>query len=113
MEIRHAWCYTVGVVIETWESESEMKRETTVKTAGPLPLKMDCGRNPDMFVVVTNQGNHYATTYDPSAARLILAGPEMFAALKKIAEFSDAGSNQAIIARAAILRAEQGAQGDK
>ena len=53
-------------------------------TPGPLPLRMDCGRNPDMFVIVTNQGTHYATTYDPTAARAILAGPEMLAALKKL-----------------------------
>ena len=52
------------------------------KTAGPFPLRMDAGRNPDMFVIVTNQGNHYATTYDPAAARLIVAGPEILAALR-------------------------------
>ena len=56
-------------------------------TPGPLPLKMDVGRMSDQYVIVTNQGNHYATTYDPSAARVILAAHDMLRALKTAEAF--------------------------
>ena len=49
-------------------------------TPGPYPLtvrKVD-----DFFVVVTNQGNHFAKTFDPCAARLISASPELLVALE-------------------------------
>ena len=42
---------------------------------GPFPLHIT--QNDDSFVVITNQGNHYATTFDPSAARLIAAAPDL------------------------------------
>jgi len=46
-------------------------------------------QNDDHFVIVTNLGNHYAKTFDPSAARLIAAAPNVLSALEgllKIAE---------------------------
>ncbi len=47
---------------------------------GPFPLHMK--RNDDHFVIVTNQGNHYAKTFDPSAARLIASAPDLLSALE-------------------------------
>jgi hypothetical protein len=38
--------------------------------------------NDDKLIVITSQGTHYATTYDPSAARLISAAPDLFSALE-------------------------------
>jgi hypothetical protein len=38
-------------------------------------------RNDDHFVIVTNQGNHYAKTFDPSVARLISSAPDLLDAL--------------------------------
>ena len=49
---------------------------------GPFPLHIT--QNDDHFVVVTNQGNHYAKTFDPSAARLIAAAPDLLDALKAL-----------------------------
>ena len=46
---------------------------------GPFPLHIT--QNDDSFVVITNQGNHYAKTFDPSAARLIAAAPDLLEAL--------------------------------
>ena len=47
---------------------------------GPLPLHIT--QNDDHFVIVTNHGNHYAKTFDPSAARLIAAAPDLLDALQ-------------------------------
>lgn len=49
---------------------------------GPFPLHIT--QNDDHFVVITNQGNHYAKTFDPSAARLIAAAPDLLNALKAL-----------------------------
>ena len=46
---------------------------------GPLPLHIT--KNDDHFVIVTSQGNHYAKTFDPSAARLISSAPDLLDAL--------------------------------
>jgi len=46
---------------------------------GPFPLHIT--QADDHFVIVTNQGNHYAKTFDPSAARLIAAAPDLLDAL--------------------------------
>jgi ABC-type bacteriocin/lantibiotic exporter with double-glycine peptidase domain len=46
---------------------------------GPFPLHIT--KNDDHFVIVTNQGNHYAKTFDPSAARLIASAPDLLDAL--------------------------------
>jgi len=50
--------------------------------AGPFPLRIT--KNNDQFVVITNQGNHYASTHDPSAARLISAAPDLLSALDSL-----------------------------
>jgi hypothetical protein len=42
---------------------------------GPFPLHIT--QNDDHFVIVTSQGNHYAKTFDPSAARLIASAPDL------------------------------------
>ena len=52
---------------------------TTTPTPGPYPLTTILSG--DKFVIITNQGNLYAMTYDPQAARMIQAGPELLAAL--------------------------------
>lgn len=46
----------------------------------PFPLKVT--KVDDFFIVVTNQGNHYAKTFDPDAARMIAAAPELLMALQ-------------------------------
>jgi hypothetical protein len=38
--------------------------------------------NDDKLIVITSQGTHYATTYDPSAARLISSAPDLLEALR-------------------------------
>lgn len=55
--------------------------------AGPFPLEII--KSDDKFIIITNQGTHYASTHDPSAARLIAAAPDLLSALEgllKIAE---------------------------
>jgi hypothetical protein len=47
---------------------------------GPYPLHIT--KNDDHFVVITNLGNHYAKTFDPSAARMIAAAPDLLSALE-------------------------------
>jgi len=42
---------------------------------GPFPLLITC--NEDHFLITTIQGNHYAKTFDPSAAFLIAAAPDL------------------------------------
>ena len=53
---------------------------------GPFPLHIT--KNDDYFVVITNLGNHYAKTFDPSAARLIAAAPDLLAICEEIANDS-------------------------
>jgi hypothetical protein len=44
-------------------------------TPGPYPLTV---KNVDeFFVIFTNQGNHFAKTFYPDAARLIASAPEL------------------------------------
>ena len=81
-------------------------KTTHTPTAGPFPLKMDLGRTAGMYVVVTNQGNHYATTYDPSAARLIAAAPDLLEALEAVLSVADRATDEFDMARAAIARAK-------
>lgn len=52
-------------------------------TPGPFPLKIT--NVDDFFVIITNQGNHYAKTFDPAAAHLIAAAPDLLAALERLA----------------------------
>ena len=49
---------------------------------GPFPLHTT--KNDDAFVIVTNHGTHYAKTFDPSAARLISAAPDLLSALENL-----------------------------
>jgi hypothetical protein len=53
-------------------------------TAGPYPLQVYLSDDPKVnpHLIITNQGNHFAMTYDPSAARLIAAAPELLEACK-------------------------------
>ena len=51
-------------------------------TPGPWPLKIT--NVDDFFVIVTNQGNHYAKTFDPAAAQLIASAPDLLAALERL-----------------------------
>ena len=57
---------------------------TTTPTPDPYPLTTilyPSDKSGDKFVIITNQGNLYAMTYDPQAARMIQAGPELLATL--------------------------------
>jgi len=54
---------------------------TTNHNKGPFPLHIT--QNEEHFVIVTNQGNHYAKTFDPSAARLISCAPDLLSALQE------------------------------
>jgi hypothetical protein len=47
---------------------------------GPYPLMIT--KHDDAFVIISDHATHYATTYDPSAARLISAAPDLLSALK-------------------------------
>jgi hypothetical protein len=51
-------------------------------TPGPFPLKIT--QADDFFVIITNQGNHYAKTFDPTAAHLIAAAPDLLSALERL-----------------------------
>ena len=62
-----------------------MSTPITEPSPGPFPLKVTQVDN--LFVIVTNQGNHYAKTIDPCAARLISAAPELLMALDGIIQW--------------------------
>jgi hypothetical protein len=47
---------------------------------GPYPLMIT--KHDDAFVIISDHATHYATTYDPSAARLISAAPDLLSALE-------------------------------
>ena len=61
-------------------------------TPGPLPLKIT--NVDDFFVIVTNQGNHYAKTFDPTAAHLIACAPDLLAALNRLIQSLPEDSNE-------------------
>ena len=48
---------------------------THTHTPGPFPLHIQ--HDGERYAIITAQGNHFATTHDPSAARLIAAAPEL------------------------------------
>ena len=52
---------------------------------GPYPLMIT--KHDDAFVIISDHATHYATTYDPSAARLIAAAPEMLQALESCLDY--------------------------
>lgn len=94
------------------------------RTPGPFPLTVT--KVGEFFVIATNQGNHYAKTMDPCAARLISAAPELLMALEmalpcvEYAEIETAskghdGAHDKCLSalewiRAAIAKAEGGAR---
>ena len=51
-------------------------------TPGPFPLKIT--QVDDFFVIITNQGNHFAKTFDPANAHLIASAPELLSALESL-----------------------------
>ena len=55
---------------------------THTHTPGPFPLHIQ--HDGERSVIVTAQGNQFATTFDPSAARLIAASPDLLAHLKML-----------------------------
>ena len=64
-----------------------MNTHTHTHTRGPFPLVMHKSDSDNVpHLVITNQGNHFASTYDPSAARLIAAAPDLLAACKAARE---------------------------
>jgi hypothetical protein len=77
-------------------------------TPGPFPLKIT--QVDDFFVIITNQGNHYAKTFDPAAAHLIASAPEMLDALALI--YANAGESPEWI-RARIAPVIEKANGGK
>ena len=71
-------------------------------TPGPFPLKIT--QSDDFFVIITNQGNHYAKTFDSAAAHLIASAPDLLSALERLAhpmaDDDDLDHARAIIAKA-------------
>ena len=71
-------------------------------TPGPFPLKIT--QADDFFVIITNQGNHFAKTFDPAAAHLIASAPDLLSALERLAhpmaDDDDLDFARAIIAKA-------------
>jgi hypothetical protein len=76
--------YHITGAIERGEAQAIVEIPPLHK--GPFPLHIT--QNDDAFVVITNQGNHYAKTFDPSAARLIAAAPDLLNALKALMQRS-------------------------
>ena len=67
-----------------WSGNPEGERSVlNPYTPGPYPLKIT--NVDDFFVIITNQGNHYAKTFDPAAAHLIASAPDLLAALERLA----------------------------
>ncbi len=86
-----------------------MQTKYPLETIGGEPLQSI------PFVIITAQGNHYASTFDPAAAKLIQAGPVLLAACRDAlellqdpdAESFDANRVTATLERA-IAQAERG-----
>jgi len=72
-------------------------------TPGPFPLKIT--QSDDFFVIITNQGNHYAKTFDPTAAHLISSAPDLLSALERLAH-PMADDDDLDFARAIIRKAK-------
>ena len=75
-------------------------------TPGPYPLTVT--KVDDFFVIVTNQGNHFAKTFDPCAARLIASAPDLLSALERLshpmADDDDLDYAREVIAKAKGLQ---------
>jgi len=76
---------------------------------GPFPLRiMNCE---DRYIAVTNHGSHYATTYDPAAAKAICALPDLLQALEDFVLLADLEDNFGPVAnnaREALRKAKGG-----
>jgi len=72
-------------------------------TPGPFPLKIT--QADDFFVIITNQGNHYAKTFDPTASHLIASAPDLLSALERLAH-PMADDDDLDFARAIIRKAK-------
>lgn len=57
------------------------KTKKAAHPPGPWPLKVLPGDSYKL-TLITAQGNHYATTFDPSAAHLIAAAPDLLEAAR-------------------------------
>ena len=81
-----------------------------ISTPGPFPLHIQ--HDGERSVIVTAQGNQFAATYDPSAARLIAAAPELLDALRELCADTyladPINADRMSKARAAIAKAERG-----
>jgi hypothetical protein len=53
-----------------------------------FPLDYDY-QSDGSIVIRAAQGNHYAKTFDPSAAAFIVAGPDMLSALRKAKDWME------------------------
>jgi hypothetical protein len=79
-------------------------------TPGPFPLHIE--KQGERLAVVTNQGNLFASTFDPMAARWIAALPELKQALEDfvlLADIEENGGPLANQARAALAKLKGGA----
>ena len=77
---------------------------------GPYPLTVNTHSSPThkdgCIEVVTAQGNHYATTYDPQAANLIAAAPDMLEALSRLIKAINVPTPDPLIVMATIEQAK-------
>lgn len=81
-----------------------------IPAPGPFPLRFSAAETPlGGTVIITAQGNHYATTYDPEAARMIVAAPDILQSLSALLwQWDNHGTLMGMAlqdARAAIARA--------
>jgi hypothetical protein len=76
-------------------------------TPAPFPLKIT--QSDDFFVIITNQGNHYAKTFDPTAAHLIASAPDLLSALERLTH-PMADDDDLDYAREVIRKAKGGGQ---
>lgn len=54
-----------------------------------------------LIIITTTLGNHYASTYDPQAAKMIQAGPELYRSLVQLEfEASRQGRNAPMLVNA-------------
>jgi len=76
-------------------------------TPGPFPLSIESSG--EQFIIMTNQWNLYAKTFDPGAARLIVSAPDLLHTMR-IIHANAAESPEWIRARidAVISKVERG-----
>lgn len=82
-----------------------------MNTPGPYPLDYEY-ESSGRIVIRTAQGSHYASTYDPQAARLIVAAPELLEALQEMfalfeahEQYDDDSAAAVKLARLALTKA--------